>query len=176
MNTYTISKRLSETFDCEFVPISDQELNIIPSNSNLTKPKFKWVLSGELHPRGMLGKHHSEASKRKISKPGTSNPMYGKKRPDLSNSNKDPTLAAKRGKSVSSHRLKQKLKRFGCSTAEELFEKIQNILAQHDCINKVGREPGSINFNKVGEYFQYYDNGVGVALRRFYIKYLLKIF
>jgi hypothetical protein len=102
----------------------------------------------------MLGKHHSEASKRKISKPGTSNPMYGKKRPDLSNSNKDPTLAAKRGKSVSSHRLKQKLKRFGCSTAEELFEKIQNILAQHDCINKVGREPGSINFNKVGEYFQ----------------------
>jgi hypothetical protein len=52
MSTYNISKALSELFDCEFVPISDQDLDVIPEDAIR-------VWGGQLGHTWNNGKKHS---------------------------------------------------------------------------------------------------------------------
>lgn len=126
------------------------------------------------HPKGMLGKRHSIETKRLLSskQSGENNPMFGKSRPDLALRNKNEELSKEIGIKRSLYCLNQKLQRFNLSK-EELSNKILQVIKDNpEYINKLGRNPGTINFNKVAKHFDGYGKGVTPALQRFYHQYM----
>lgn len=134
----------------------------------------KSYISKHGHPRGMLGKKHSEYTKQTYfsNKFGENNSMYGKTRPDLVYSNKDPILAAKRGKSSSLKKLETKLSRFNSNSAGELILKIEFQLSDQLNYNTTGRYPNTPNFGRIAKILsKNYHKTDKIALKRFYEKY-----
>jgi hypothetical protein len=132
-----------------------------------------WHANNE-HPKGMLGKKHSNSTKTTYfsNRFGENNPMFGKARPDLVMSNKDPILKAQRGKSISLRLLNDKLKRFNCNTIEELLLKINFELQNPNNYNKTGRSLNSPNFGYIAKNISAnFKKCDGCALSRFYDTY-----
>jgi len=108
----------------------------------------------------------------KISRPGILNPMFGKVRSDLSLNNKDPLLAAKKGKSRALYLLNIKLNRFKCDNIDELLAKINFELQNPLHYNKKGRHINSPNFNSIAMVItSNFNPNDGNQLKRFYQTY-----
>jgi len=89
------------------------------------KGSFSWSEDGREHPRGMLGKTHSGEYKELLSETmsGEGNPMYGKSRPDLAEYNRNPTIAAAKGKEYSLFMLNKNLNYFKITEDELILYK-----------------------------------------------------
>lgn len=148
----------------------DGLINPAPHTKKKISENMKHYISEFGHPKGMLGKKHSEKYKSEMSKrvSAEKNPMYGKSRPDLAEFNKKN--AKVNGRKVEKRRLQEKLDRFQL-TEEELIVKIKTIIEENpDYINKIGRFPGTINFCKISNHFPQYGIGCKRAIERFYHK------
>jgi hypothetical protein len=139
--------------------------------------KMKGWHSKNSHPKGMLGKNHTEKSKQLMSKQrqGELNPMYGATRLDLSERNKSIESRTNNSVKIAKRLLDKKLAKFGFDSPGTFYNKIVELTLTNYCFKcvKKGKRKGNIVicFHQLSQYFPYYGSGVELALQRFILNY-----